>query len=367
MAYEFVDEPARYEFVDEPPKESLLSGVGRYAGRMLMGGPLGAAGAAINDYTTKMLNKAAYEGGGIATDVAAKFMPPEAAAGVGLAANVGIQSIPMFVGGMIGKAAQPSMEASAKRVMQSALKPTIADLRTGKAASAIDTLLKEGANVTPGGVAKLRAKIYNLNGEITKAVEASPATIDKRAVAEELRGTLDKFTKQVNPGADTAAIESAWTQFLQHPLLAGKNEIPVQLAQEMKQGTYRALGQKSYGELKGASTEAQKALARGLKNEISAAVPEVAALNKSESELLNALSVAERRVLVGMNNNPMSLSLLTDSPGKMALFLADKSDAFKSIFARMLNAGSERIPVTVGQVAGGALNQLPNSPQNKQK
>ena len=42
-------------------------------------------------------------------------------------------------------------------------------------------------------------------------------------------------------------------------------------AQAMKQGTYRALGDKAYGELKGASIEAQKAQARGLKEEL--AVP----------------------------------------------------------------------------------------------
>lgn len=327
-----------------------------FVGQAVSGGPLGRVGYMINEASNKALNKAAYEGGGLATDVASKIMSPEAAAGVGLAANVGIQTIPMFAGGaLLNRAASPVMEKGAKRLMQSAAKPVMGDLRTGRAAQAIDTMLKEGINVTPGGVSKLRAKIYNLNDEISRAVQNSPETVDKVKVAEELRGLTDKFYKQVNPRSDVASIEKVWEEFLTHPLLAGKQEIPVQLAQEMKQGTYRSLGKKAYGELKGAETEAQKALARGLKNEIAEVVPGVSALNKSESDLLNALSVAERRVLSSMNNNPGGLAWIIDDPVRGAAFMADKSDLFKSLVARMLNSGQNIVPSTVGQAAGASI------------
>ena len=45
---------------------------------------------------------------------------------------------------------------------------------------------------------------------------------------------------------------------MNHPLLIG-NKMSVQRAQSMKQGTYRSLGNKAFGELKGADMEAQKA------------------------------------------------------------------------------------------------------------
>src|SRR3990167_10396587 len=102
----------------------------------------------------------------------------------------------------------------------------------------------------------------------------------------------------------------------------------------MKQGTYKAIGGKNYGELKGAETEAQKALARGVKEEISSAVPNVAALNKREGNLLNALSVAERRALMDANKNPLGLGVL--NPATLALWLWDRSGWAKAMTARML-------------------------------
>ena len=117
----------------------------------------------------------------------------------------------------------------------------------------------------------------------------------------------------------------------------------------MKQGTYKAIGGKNYGELKGAETEAQKALARGLKEEISSAVPNVAALNKREGNLLNALSVAERRALMDANKNPLGLGVL--NPATLALWLWDRSGWAKAMTARMLYSGSEQIPATAARLA----------------
>ncbi len=57
------------------------------------------------------------------------------------------------------------MEPAAEVLMQSALKPTYADLKSGDAAKAIQTMLDEGVNVTPGGVQQLRAQIGKLNDD----------------------------------------------------------------------------------------------------------------------------------------------------------------------------------------------------------
>lgn len=317
------------------------------------GSPMGAAVMLAGEGVkqgSQALSDAAYGAGGAVTDAASRVgASPETAAGLGFGANVAIEAIPAVVGGFgAGKVVAPAMEKGARNLMQSAIKPTLADLKSGDATKAIQTMLDEGISVTPGGMEKLREKIGVLNDQIFDAIKNSPATVDRNKAASALLIPLKRFEKQVTPGADTAAIQKAWTEFVQ----TWPAQMPVQLAQEVKQGTYRALGNKAYGELKGADVEAQKHLARGLKDEIAAAVPEVRALNGREAALLNALDVAERRVLMKYNNNPNGLALLAKNPGAWAGFMADRSPLFKSLVARMMNAGSEAIPQTI---AGGGI------------
>ena len=262
-----------------------------------------------------------------------------AAAGV----HEAINQAPQFFAPLVGKAvssASPALKGTAHDLMQSALKPTVQSLRTGKAGKAADTMLEQGINVSPGGVQKMQGRIADLNSQIAGKIAGSPAIIDKGAVASRIQPLLDKFTKQVNATDDLAAIQKAHDDFINHPLLNG-TDIQVQLAQELKQGTYRSLGDKSYGELKSASVEAQKSLARGLKEEIARAVPDVHVLNAEESSLLNALSVSERRVMLEANKNPAGFGLLTTNPVKFAGFMADRSGMFKSLVARMLNKTSK--------------------------
>jgi hypothetical protein len=332
------------------------------------GGPLGAA-LAYGNATSDILAKGAYDVGGKVTELAAKTsLSPEAAAGVGFATNIGLQSIPVIASMGIGRAASPVMEEGARRVMQSAVKPTVNDLRSGKAARAIQTMLDEGINATPGGMAELKRRIADLNRQIASEIQGSSASIDHKAAAwGPIKDALDKFSRQVDPAADISAIKSTWENFTKaHPLILQATQsgdtIPVQLAQQIKQGTYSALSKK-YGQLGGAEVEAQKAIARGLKEGISDAVPSISRLNAKDSELINALNVAERRALAGLNNNPAGLTLLADSPGKMAAFMADKSNLFKSLVARMINAGSRTVPEAVTGTAAAITQGVKNKEQ----
>lgn len=269
------------------------------------------------------------------------------------------EAVPQLAGiaGMKGApaaadAAAAGMKGAGRDMMHSALKPP-PGMKKAKADEAIETLLQEGASVTSGGLEKLQGRISDLNQRIAKIIDTSPATVDKRVVASTLTDTLKKFEKQVNPLTDIRAIQKAWDEFLNHPILNG-NDIPVKTAQEMKQSTYKSLGDKAYGELKGAEIEAQKTLARGLKEEIAKAVPEVRALNAEESKLLAALPLVERRVMVEANKNPAGLGWLTQNPAKFAAWMADRSAAFKSLVARMLYSGADSMP-PLGTAAGPAI------------
>lgn len=356
---EQVIEQAKALFSSAPKAEEKPGIMQQMVSGITKGMPYGIIGATAGAMPAiqRGIDETAYAAGGKVTDAATKIgLSPEVAAGAGFATNVGIQAVPAVLGGQGAKAAAPVLESGAERLMQSALKPTLKDLQTGRAATAIQTMLDEGINATKGGVEKLRSKISELNREITQAIVSSPATVDKGKVASTLFDLTKKVEKQATPQADLAEITKAWDEFLTHPLLTGKQDIPVQLAQELKQGTYRALGNKSYGEMKGIDTEAQKALARGLKDEIATAVPGVGALNAEESQLLTALKVAERRAMMEGNKNPAGLGLLAHNTGGMAAFLADRSGLAKSLLARLLHSGSENIPnAAVGGTMGAGL------------
>ena len=319
------------------------------------GGVMGAM-SGLTDLSNDVGKQVAYDVGGKVTDIASGAgASPETAAKFGFAANVGTQVAPTLLSGELAKKAfGPSIKSGAKTLMQSSLKPTLHDLRTGKAAKAINTMLEEGYSPTKGGVDAMKARVSDLNDEIAEAIKNSPATVDKGKVASYLQDTMNRFEKQVNSSADTKAIQSAWDEFLTNPLLAGKKDIPVQLAQEMKQGTYRALGDKAYGEQKGAAAEAQKTLARGLKEEISTAVPGVAGKNKLESDLINAAKIAERRVLMDANKNPLGLGWLAQ-PWMIPFWMWDRSPGAKALTARGLYSGSEQIPATAARAGVGAL------------
>ena len=225
-----------------------------------------------------------------------------------------------------------------ERLMQSALKPTLKQLETGKAATAVKTMLEEGINPTQLGVKKLENKITDINSEIVNKIGSSTGTVSKTDVLKYLDDIEAKKLKQVNPSDDISAINKVRQEFMAYnqPIIKTTSQtIPVQLAQELKQGTYSAL-KKKYGQLGSTEVEAQKALARGLKEKVGEAVPDVLGLNKKEAQLIDTLDVVERRALMELNKNPGGLALLTESLPQFAAFMADKSALFKSLVARGL-------------------------------
>lgn len=300
-----------------------------------------------------LLEKLGYEAGGKVADYSAKVLPAKTAAGLGYATNLTIQALPMLFGGEAAKAASPAFQSMGRGLMQSALKPSYESLRKGKASQAIETMLQEGVPVTEGGLQKLQAQIGKLDEEVTAAIANSTATVNKGDVGLRVKELYDKFKLQVNPQSDLESIRKAWTAFRDHPLLAGKTEIPVQVAQRMKQGTYTQLGSKPYGELQGASVEAQKSLARGLKETISEAVPGVATANAKQAQLLNAAEILQRRVLQDPNKALLGLTPLGVNPLSWILFMADRMPGLKSYAARGLYSGSKQIPANAARIGIG--------------
>ena len=322
------------------------------SGAPIAGGPLGMIAREGMKKVGEATDRMAYGAGGAVTDALAGHVPPEVAGGAGYVANVGTNLGTSYLIGKLGSSVgKPTMESAARRTMHAALKPPVKALESGKATRAIDTLLKEDVGVNQAGVAKLRAEISNLEDEIEKAISGSNAMVNKAEVGKRLKDALEKFRYDVNPNASTEAIRKSWLEFRNHPLLAGKTEMPVQLAQKMKRATYKTLDDAAYGEMKGAEVEARKALARGLKEEVAKGVPQVSALNARQSDLVNAAKLAQRRSLVAGNNNVLGLSPIAPNAASMLAFLADRSPTAASYLARLMYQNAGVIP-------GGAANAI---------
>lgn len=302
----------------------------------------------------KTLDDAAYGAGSKVTDLAtAAGASPEVAAGLGAAMNV----VPgVLLGGKGGTQLAPAMESGARRLMQSSLKPSRAAIDSGKADQAITTLLDEGVNATAGGAEMLRGKINALQQQVSDILANHPeATVNKEKVLQAFDSVIEKTLKQGTPQDDMAIVRKAMIDFGQHPLLKDSAEIPVQLAQEIKQGIWRKLGEKSFGKglVPDAARDSQKALGTGIRQGIEDVAPEVGPLNAKTGEFLNAMKMVEKRAGIEGNKNIIGLGTLSPSLESFLVWMLDRYPAGKSVLARMMHSGKERIPEAAGNAAGG--------------
>ncbi len=191
---------------------------------------------------------------------------------------------------------------------ESALKPSTT-LSQAERANVVDTGLQNSLPVSKAGVQKLNDLIDDFNQKISDTLQNAPPnrSINPQTVAQNLTDVRNKFANQVNPTSDLNAIDASGQEFLQHQQQLGMQRpslaanLTPQEAQAMKQGTYRVLAGK-YGEQGSAAVEAQKALARGLKEEIATQFPEIGNLNAAESKLLDLQPVLERAVARNANH-----------------------------------------------------------------
>lgn len=254
-----------------------------------------------------------------------------------------------------GRALVAGAKLAAPRLMQSALKPTVAvakEYNTTQRALA-QTLLDEGVNPTSAGMAKFQMLLDATNDEISAAVQAAPGQIEKKAVAARVLPTANKIAQQVNPTKDLQAVGDTVGEFLDHPIYSG-SKLSVPEAQAMKVGTYRQIGKK-YGEISSAGVETQKALARGLKEEVASEVPGIAELNQRDAQLMAALDATGRRVAQSGNRDPVGFAWVAHKPATFLAALFDRSPAVKALVARGLWAGAGRASGVPPQVIRGAV------------
>jgi plasmid stability protein len=167
----------------------------------------------------------------------------------------------------------------------------------------VETGLQEGIPVSAAGLEKLSGLVDDLNQQISGKIQAAgpKRQISPGQAVQNTRDLESRFQNQVNPTADLDAISTSREDFLNQLRPQGVpggaiRNLTAEQAQAMKQGTYAQLKTRAYGELKSATVEAQKALARGLKEELAAQFPEIDALNAREGQLLQLEPAIEKAV-----------------------------------------------------------------------
>jgi hypothetical protein len=234
---------------------------------------------------------------------------------------------------------------------------------TGKATSVAErnkravTGLDEGIMPTEGGLNKLEGRIGEIENAIQTPIDEAAqrrVTIPRKAVTGRLDETVDRFSNQVNPLPDIDAIANAEKGFV----TTQPSQIPIDVAQKLKKGTYQQLKGK-YGTVRGAELEAEKALARGLKEEVYSALeathPELKALGQKEGSLVSLKESIDAAVKRIQNQEGLPLRAGLNSAGGSAM--AGAGGAATGIAASILELPKVKAILSIALWKAGKLAQ----------
>lgn len=219
----------------------------------------------------------------------------------------------------------------------------------------IATGLKEGIVPTEAGLSKIQEKIGSLNLEIEKTIgRAAKAgdTVQADEIVKRIDDLKPFYQATANPAPYLDELERVKKSFQDYH----GQRIPVEKAQKIKQNTYVLL-KKQYGQMKNESVEAEKAIARGIKEELATKYPELKFLNQNESELIRledsivkAVNRIENRDLVGIGSTIAGTAgaVVTGSPSggfwaMMAKALIDHPTMKSRIAIALQNARKKAI------------------------
>lgn len=248
---------------------------------------LGGAGSAMKNIGMASKLGPIAKAGEIATMASGAIDPVSTA--TGLAKVVGGKMVPSSIA--------PRLYQSAAKISTSlAPEEKIARITTG---------LKEGIPVSNKGFDAIGREIDKINGQIGQTIQQSAARgtkVPTDVIASRVDQLKPFFENTINPKEYIDALDNMKQEFI----AAHGAEIPIDKAQKIKQNTYTLL-RKAYGEMKSVNVEGQKAIARGIKEEIAQRYPEINSLNAREAKLIGleesigrAVGRIDNRDLIGI-------------------------------------------------------------------
>lgn len=279
-------------------------------------------------------------------------------------------SDPLKAVGVAGRATMKLVpDEVAQRLYASALKMTTSKkVSLAERTKRLQTGLDNQIFPNEAGFNKLQGLIEDVNKQIADGIKTSAKAggkVDTNAVLSRLDDLRDFYKNTIDPKPFLDELDDL-TKRVKTTYGAS---IPVDQAQKIKQTTYAML-RKHYGEMKSISVEAQKALARGIKEEIAAAHPELATLNATDSALIKldesieqAIKRLTNRDLVGIGGPIKATAGAVAGGGQglivgIAAWLADHVHVKSSLAFAIHRAKKAPLPgITTGQVARQAAFQ----------
>lgn len=242
------------------------------------------------------------------------------------------------------------LSKTAQKIYQSALKPstTLTPIERSKI---LLTGLREGIPVTQKGAMELGKRLDDINGQIAEVIEQGRKVgdvVETSKIVTLLDDVKKEFGLTPNGLSRIDDIDKIKTNFLTQY----GDSIPTDVAQQIKKNTYRVL-KKSYGEMKGVAIESEKALARGIKEQLVAKYKQLESLNAKDSALINLDKALERAVARIDNTNIVGLGTTTASAvnpwAGMVKAIID-APLVKSKLGIALQKAADRVPRKAGKI-----------------
>jgi hypothetical protein len=246
--------------------------------------------------------------------------------------------------GLVAPASRKIAAGTANRLMTSVLKPSIKQLQ--KEPQIGFKAAKMGLSGSKEQIASKAEKLIVENeAKLEKIVNASSGQVDAVKIADNLDSLKRPFAN-TGDDASVAAIEKL------QETLKSKGTLSVKDANQLKKDFYSGLKTNAYGQgtsKLGASVQAEKTAARGLKEGIEQAVPNepIGAINRKTGVAGMVRDAASRQDLMDQRKNVMGLADMglsagtaaTGNPVYLGLALARRamgSDVVKSKLAELL-------------------------------
>lgn len=144
------------------------------------------------------------------------------------------------------------------------------------------------------GLEKLKADMEAVNNQIADIIDIG-TTSGKSVDTGSALSRLDDLREFYKNAPKSQEYLKELDDFADMVKISHGQKLTLKQAQQMKRTIYQ-LEKKHYGEMKGLEVESNKALARGLKEEIVKLEPDIAKLNADDSAMINLDNVLERAV-----------------------------------------------------------------------
>lgn len=236
------------------------------------------------------------------------------------------------------RAAGRKLEAAAEPLVRAAIKPTVTALRriAGAAGEGLDAkanaLVRFVIEHRLTTAEKARELFQKTEHELQRILAVRNAPTDAAVRADRYIEALAKSAGKQALGADDVALLKAEAKkLIQGPMghdvgvdeagnaiRALRPEVPAKEALDSARASSRWTTRKQWGEQKGASVEAAKAVERAQRDAVKAAVPEARALLQTEGKALQSADVLDRMAQRAANRDAISLPAHVVAAGEVA-------------------------------------------------